>query len=41
MDRVVSTPRLKLTLVTKALPGSEEFKWLHKLRTDEKCVAWR
>ncbi|KAF2648617.1 hypothetical protein K491DRAFT_771952 [Lophiostoma macrostomum CBS 122681] len=40
MDHTLSTPRLKLTLITKADPGSQEFEWIHKLRTDEKAVAW-
>lgn len=41
MDSIVSTPRLKLTLVTKADRGSQELEWLHELRSDEKATWWR
>ncbi|KAJ7603964.1 GNAT domain-containing protein [Mycena polygramma] len=40
MDPVIFTPRLKLTLITKAERGSSEFEWLHELRSDEKVTAW-
>ncbi|KAL6706350.1 hypothetical protein ACN47E_005640 [Coniothyrium glycines] len=40
MEEVVFTPRLKLTLVTCAEQGSQEFEWLHELRSDEKASWW-
>ncbi|KIX06750.1 uncharacterized protein Z518_04726 [Rhinocladiella mackenziei CBS 650.93] len=40
MDPIIFTPRLKLTLVTKAERGSPEFKWLHELRSNEKAMWW-
>ncbi|KAJ6482196.1 GNAT domain-containing protein [Mycena vitilis] len=40
MDPVIFTPRLKLTVVTKAERGSSEFEWFHELRSDEKVTAW-
>ncbi|KAF1952575.1 hypothetical protein CC80DRAFT_479403 [Byssothecium circinans] len=39
MDPVIYTPRLKLTLVETAERGSQEFAWLHKLRSD-KDATW-
>lgn len=41
MDPIISTPRLKLSLVTKAERGSPEFEWLHALHSDEKATWWR
>ena len=41
MDPIIFTPRLKLTLVTKAERGSPEFEWLHELHTNEKAMWWR
>ena len=41
MNETLNTPRLKLTLVTKAVRDSEEFKWIHELRSDEKATWWR
>ncbi|KAL8928731.1 MAG: hypothetical protein Q9208_001509 [Pyrenodesmia sp. 3 TL-2023] len=40
MDPTISTPRLKLVLLTQAKTGSPEFEWLHELRTDEKATWW-
>ncbi|KAL8669881.1 MAG: hypothetical protein Q9168_005554 [Polycauliona sp. 1 TL-2023] len=40
MDPVISTPRLRLTLITKAERGSQELAWLHELRSDEKATWW-
>ncbi|KAK0712742.1 hypothetical protein B0T26DRAFT_715119 [Lasiosphaeria miniovina] len=40
MEPVVYTPRLKLTLVTKAERGSPEYEWLHILWSDEKASFW-
>ncbi|KAF2432042.1 GNAT family acetyltransferas-like protein [Tothia fuscella] len=40
MDPVISTSRLKLTLMTKAEKGSQEFQWLHALRSDEQATKW-
>jgi hypothetical protein len=41
MDPVLTTPRLKLTLLTHAEKGSEEFSWLHQLRSDKQAQFWR
>ncbi|MCJ1437604.1 hypothetical protein MMC27_006991 [Xylographa pallens] len=40
MEPVIFTPRLKLTLVTKAERGSPELEWIHELRSDEKASWW-
>ncbi|KAH7128475.1 GNAT domain-containing protein [Dendryphion nanum] len=40
MESTIFTPRLKLTLVTKAGRGSQELEWLHELRSDEKATFW-
>ncbi|OSS54857.1 hypothetical protein B5807_01791 [Epicoccum nigrum] len=40
MDPVLTTPRLKLTLLTHAEKGSEEFSWLHQLRSDKQAQFW-
>jgi uncharacterized protein (DUF2461 family) len=37
----ILTPRLKLTLVTKAERGSPELDWLHELRSNEQTTWWR
>ncbi|KAF3481453.1 uncharacterized protein GIQ15_04212 [Arthroderma uncinatum] len=39
MDPLIVTPRLKLTLLTKAERGSPEFKWLHELHSNEKSIV--
>ncbi|KAM5470179.1 hypothetical protein MauCBS54593_004063 [Microsporum audouinii] len=41
MDSVILTPRLKLTLVTRAERGSPEFEWLHELYSNEESMFWR
>lgn len=41
MDPIVFTPRLKLTLVTRAERGSPELEWFHELCSDEKATWWR
>lgn len=41
MDQTVFTPRLKLTLITKAERGSDEFEWLHEYRSNEQATWWR
>ena len=41
MDPIIFTPRLKLTLVTKAERGSPELEWLHELHSNEKATWWR
>jgi hypothetical protein len=41
MEPIISTPRLKLTLVTTAERGSLESEWLHEIRSDEKATWWR
>lgn len=41
MDPIIFTPRLKLTLVTKAERGSPELEWIHELRSNEKTTWWR
>ncbi|KAJ4333371.1 hypothetical protein N0V87_007662 [Didymella glomerata] len=40
MEPVLTTPRLKLTLITHAGRGSEELKWLHELRSDKQTTFW-
>ncbi|KAL8748972.1 MAG: hypothetical protein Q9184_006995 [Pyrenodesmia sp. 2 TL-2023] len=40
MNPVITTPRLKLTLLTQAKRGSPEFECLHALRSDEKATWW-
>ncbi|TKA41679.1 hypothetical protein B0A49_13780, partial [Cryomyces minteri] len=40
MDPIIFTPRLKLTLVTKAERGSPELEWIHELRSNEKATWW-
>jgi hypothetical protein len=41
MDPILTTPRLKLTLLNHAAKGSEEFAWLHELRSDKQAQHWR
>ena len=41
MDSILTTPRLKLTLLTHAPKGSDEFNWLHELRSDKQAQHWR
>ncbi len=41
MDPTIITARLKLTLITAAEKGSQEFEWLHDLRSNEKATWWR
>ena len=41
MDQELTTPRLKLTLLAHAARGSEEFAWLHELRSDKQAQHWR
>ncbi|KAI4222334.1 MAG: hypothetical protein L6R36_006218 [Xanthoria steineri] len=41
MDSIITTPRLKLTLITSAERGTKEFEWLHELRSNEKATWWR
>lgn len=40
MEPVLTTPRLKLTLITHAERGSEELTWLHELRSDKQSTLW-
>ncbi|KAF2181138.1 hypothetical protein K469DRAFT_638785 [Zopfia rhizophila CBS 207.26] len=40
MDPIIFTPRLKLTLVTKAERGSPELEWFHELWSNEKATWW-
>ncbi|EEP77821.1 predicted protein [Uncinocarpus reesii 1704] len=40
MDPIIFTPRLKLTLVTKAERGSPELEWLHELRSSKEATWW-
>ncbi|MCJ1390496.1 hypothetical protein MMC18_003356 [Xylographa bjoerkii] len=40
MDPIIFTPRLKLTLLTKAERGSPELEWLHELRSNKKSTWW-
>ncbi|KAF2678682.1 hypothetical protein K458DRAFT_376283 [Lentithecium fluviatile CBS 122367] len=40
MDPVITTPRLKLTLIARAERGSQELEWLHELHSDEKARWW-
>ncbi|KAK7900515.1 hypothetical protein LTR67_002797 [Exophiala xenobiotica] len=40
MDPIIFTPRLKLTLITKAERGSPELEWLHELRSNEQATWW-
>ncbi|KAF1918937.1 GNAT domain-containing protein [Ampelomyces quisqualis] len=40
MDPIITTPRLKLTLLTTAAPGSPEFNWIHELRSNEQSSFW-
>ncbi|KAH4665496.1 hypothetical protein HBH78_201940 [Parastagonospora nodorum] len=35
-----NSPRLKLTLITKAERGSEEFKWIHEVRSNVQSTWW-
>ncbi len=41
MEEVLTTPRLKLTLITHAERGSDELNWLHELRSDKQTTSWR
>ena len=41
MEATIITPRLKLTLLTAAEPGSQEFNWVHELRSNEQSSWWR
>jgi hypothetical protein len=41
MNEIITTPRLKLTLVTSAPLGSPEFNWIHELRSNEQSSWWR
>lgn len=41
MDSIIFTPRLKLTLLTKAEMGSPQLDWLHELHSNEKSTWWR
>jgi len=38
MDRILYTPRLKLTLITEAPRGSSELEWYHKLRSNDEVA---
>ncbi|KAI9749234.1 MAG: hypothetical protein M4579_006950 [Chaenotheca gracillima] len=40
MDPIIFTPRLKLTLVTRAERGSPELEWFHELCSNEKVTWW-
>lgn len=40
MEQIISTPRLKLTLITQAGSGSPELAWLHTIYSDEKATFW-
>ncbi|KAF2747012.1 hypothetical protein M011DRAFT_444814 [Sporormia fimetaria CBS 119925] len=40
IDAVITTPRLKLTRLTRADRDSEEFAWLHSLYSDEQASFW-
>ena len=41
MESILTTPRLKLTLITHAERGSAELNWLHELRSNKQTTAWR
>lgn len=41
MDAIITTPRLKLALVTTAERGSPEFNWIHDLRSNKQSSFWR
>lgn len=41
MEKVILTPRLKLTLVELVEDNSEELKWVHAVRKDELATQWR
>lgn len=41
MDSTITTPRLKLSLVTTAPRGSSEFNMIHELRSNEQSSFWR
>ncbi|KAH6612660.1 GNAT domain-containing protein [Boeremia exigua] len=40
MEHVLTTSRLKLTLITQAARGSDELKWLHELRSNKQSTLW-
>ncbi|KAK0717206.1 hypothetical protein B0T26DRAFT_288682 [Lasiosphaeria miniovina] len=40
MEQIISTPRLKLKLITQAGSGSTELAWLHTIYSDEKATFW-
>jgi RimJ/RimL family protein N-acetyltransferase len=40
MQSTISTPRLKLTLITSADRGTQEFAELHELRSDQQTTWW-
>ncbi|KAF2023191.1 hypothetical protein EK21DRAFT_81439 [Setomelanomma holmii] len=40
MDATILTPRLKLTIFTTAKRGSQEFDWVHELRSNEQSSWW-
>ncbi|KAG9187945.1 hypothetical protein G6011_01868 [Alternaria panax] len=40
MDPIIQTPRLKLTLLTTAPRSSQEFAWIHTLRSNTQSTWW-
>ncbi|KAH7079692.1 GNAT domain-containing protein [Paraphoma chrysanthemicola] len=40
MDSTITTQRLKLTLLTKADLGSQEFDWVHEIRSNVQSSWW-
>lgn len=41
MEKVLWTPRLKLTLLETLEDGSEDLEWAHKINTDKLAKSWR
>jgi hypothetical protein len=41
MEKILWTPRLKLTLFETLEEGSKDLEWAHAIRTDEKAMTWR
>lgn len=41
MEKILWTPRLKLTLFETLEDGSKDLEWAHEIQTDEKAMSWR
>jgi hypothetical protein len=41
MEKVLWTPRLKLTLLETLEDDSKDLEWAHQMRTDEQATSWR